>query len=219
VRNSCQILFRHWILSLALGQNSKYNPFFGRIFAFLRMLFAMHPPESEKDDGAKVPFSDEPIFYHSAWCRPVEFAGFGMRRFRKNAPTGLVCDYKSIKGLHSGSVRSNDPPTQEIHCASIQLSFFPTDFPPRFTVRLNAHLQTIVLGPAVEHTHSWFNRFRNVLTRWSKKAKNRLALPHFVCALTSYHATSFFGQAVSSLSINRGITNEGEFSRMGSHFH
>ena len=45
----------------------------------------------------------------------------------------------------------------------------------------------------VERTHSWFNRFRSILTRWSKKAENYLAMLYFVCGLTAYRATLFFG--------------------------
>ena len=45
----------------------------------------------------------------------------------------------------------------------------------------------------VERTHSWFNRFRSILTRWSKKAKNYLAMLYFVCGLIAYRAALFFG--------------------------
>ena len=45
----------------------------------------------------------------------------------------------------------------------------------------------------VERTHSWFNRFRSILTRWSKKAKNYLAMLYFVCGLISYRAAGLFG--------------------------
>lgn len=45
----------------------------------------------------------------------------------------------------------------------------------------------------VERTHSWFNRFRSILTRWSKKADNYLGMLYFVCALTAYRAALFFG--------------------------
>ena len=34
----------------------------------------------------------------------------------------------------------------------------------------------------VERTHSWMNRFRGVLIRWSKKAENYLALLHITSA-------------------------------------
>ena len=45
----------------------------------------------------------------------------------------------------------------------------------------------------VERTHSWFNRFRSILTRWSKKAANYQAMLYFVCGLTAYRAALFFG--------------------------
>ncbi len=45
----------------------------------------------------------------------------------------------------------------------------------------------------VERTHSWFNRSRSLLTRWSKKAKNSLGMLSFVCGLISYRAAELFG--------------------------
>jgi transposase len=45
----------------------------------------------------------------------------------------------------------------------------------------------------VERTHSWMNRFRGVLTRWTKKSVNCLGLLHFVCGLISYRAAGLFG--------------------------
>ena len=44
----------------------------------------------------------------------------------------------------------------------------------------------------VECMHSWFNRFRSILTRRSKKAKNYLGMLSFVCGLTSYRAAGLF---------------------------
>lgn len=38
----------------------------------------------------------------------------------------------------------------------------------------------------VARSHSWFNRFRYLLVRWSKKAANYLALLHFACALITW---------------------------------
>lgn len=34
----------------------------------------------------------------------------------------------------------------------------------------------------VERTHSWMNRFRGMLIRWCKKAKNYYAQVYFVCS-------------------------------------
>ena len=45
----------------------------------------------------------------------------------------------------------------------------------------------------VERTHSWLNRFRRLLTRWEKKAKNYLAMLHFACAWSTFRATDVFG--------------------------
>ena len=44
----------------------------------------------------------------------------------------------------------------------------------------------------LERTQSWFNRFRNIFTRWSKKAENYLGMLSFVCGLTSYRAVGLF---------------------------
>lgn len=38
----------------------------------------------------------------------------------------------------------------------------------------------------VERTHSWLNRYRAILIRWSKKPENHLALLHLACALITW---------------------------------
>src|SRR4051794_40431290 len=38
----------------------------------------------------------------------------------------------------------------------------------------------------VERTHSWLNRFRSILIRWTKKPANYLALLHFACAIITW---------------------------------
>jgi putative transposase len=38
----------------------------------------------------------------------------------------------------------------------------------------------------VERTHSWLNRFRALLIRWSKTPENHLALLHLACALITW---------------------------------
>jgi IS5 family transposase len=38
----------------------------------------------------------------------------------------------------------------------------------------------------VERTHSWMNRFRRVLIRWDKKARNYLGFLHLVWAYITY---------------------------------
>ena len=45
----------------------------------------------------------------------------------------------------------------------------------------------------VERTHSWMNRFRGILVRWSKRADNYLALLHFVCALITLRCAGLSG--------------------------
>lgn len=45
----------------------------------------------------------------------------------------------------------------------------------------------------VERTHSWMNRFRGVLIRWSKKPENYLAQLHLVCAVITYRCAGLFG--------------------------
>lgn len=44
-----------------------------------------------------------------------------------------------------------------------------------------------------ERTHSWMNRFRRILIRWEKKARNYLALLHLVCGLIAFRATGLLG--------------------------
>ena len=45
----------------------------------------------------------------------------------------------------------------------------------------------------VERTHSWMNRFRGILIRWSKKPENYLALVHLVCAYIAYAQSGLLG--------------------------
>jgi putative transposase len=45
----------------------------------------------------------------------------------------------------------------------------------------------------VERTHSWLNRFRGLLIRWSKKANNYLGLLHLALGLITYRATGLLG--------------------------
>ncbi len=45
----------------------------------------------------------------------------------------------------------------------------------------------------VERTHSWFNRFRSILTRWCKIARNYLSILCLVCGLIAYRAAGLFG--------------------------
>jgi putative transposase len=45
----------------------------------------------------------------------------------------------------------------------------------------------------VERTHSWMNRFRGVLIRWSKKAENYVALLHLAFAFIIYRRMGLSG--------------------------
>jgi putative transposase len=45
----------------------------------------------------------------------------------------------------------------------------------------------------VERAHSWLNRFRGILVRWSKKAENYLAMLHFALAVIAYRSAGLFG--------------------------
>ena len=45
----------------------------------------------------------------------------------------------------------------------------------------------------VERTHSWMNRFRGVLIRWCKKAKNYIALLHMAFAFIIYRRMELIG--------------------------
>ena len=45
----------------------------------------------------------------------------------------------------------------------------------------------------VERTHSWMNRFRGILIRWSKKPENYIAMLHFAFAIITYRGMGLFG--------------------------
>jgi transposase len=45
----------------------------------------------------------------------------------------------------------------------------------------------------VERTHSWLNRYRGVLIRWSKKAENYIALLHMAFAFIIYRRMGLSG--------------------------
>ncbi len=45
----------------------------------------------------------------------------------------------------------------------------------------------------VERTHSWMNRFRGILIRWSKKAENYIALLHMSFAFIIYRRMGLSG--------------------------
>jgi transposase len=47
----------------------------------------------------------------------------------------------------------------------------------------------------VERTHSWLNRFRGLLIRWSKKPENHRGLLHFACGLIAWRLTDTDGLA------------------------
>jgi transposase len=45
----------------------------------------------------------------------------------------------------------------------------------------------------VERAHSWMNRFRGILIRWSKKPENYIALLHFALGFIAFRAAGLFG--------------------------
>jgi putative transposase len=45
----------------------------------------------------------------------------------------------------------------------------------------------------VERTHSWLNRFRGILIRWSKKPENYMAMLHFAFAIITYRCAGLSG--------------------------
>lgn len=45
----------------------------------------------------------------------------------------------------------------------------------------------------VERTHSWMNRFRGILIRWSKKAANYIALLHMAFAFIVFRKMGLSG--------------------------
>lgn len=45
----------------------------------------------------------------------------------------------------------------------------------------------------VERTHSWMNRFRGLLIRWPKKARNYLAFLHLVCGIIAWRSAGLLG--------------------------
>jgi putative transposase len=45
----------------------------------------------------------------------------------------------------------------------------------------------------VERTHSWMNRYRGILIRWSKKPENYIALLHLALAFIVYGRMELFG--------------------------
>jgi putative transposase len=45
----------------------------------------------------------------------------------------------------------------------------------------------------VERTHSWMNRFRGILIRWSKKPANYIAMLHMAFAFIIYGRMGLFG--------------------------
>jgi putative transposase len=45
----------------------------------------------------------------------------------------------------------------------------------------------------VERTHSWMNRFRRLLIRWDKKARNYLGFLHLACAYITYKQSGLLG--------------------------
>lgn len=45
----------------------------------------------------------------------------------------------------------------------------------------------------VERSHSWLNRNRSLLIRWSKKPENHLAMSHLACGIIAFRAAGAGG--------------------------
>jgi len=45
----------------------------------------------------------------------------------------------------------------------------------------------------VERTHSWLNRFRGLLIRWTKRADTYIAMLHFACGIITWRSTGLLG--------------------------
>jgi len=45
----------------------------------------------------------------------------------------------------------------------------------------------------VERTHSWMNRFRGLLIRWTKRADTYIAMLHFACGIITWRSTGLLG--------------------------
>jgi transposase len=45
----------------------------------------------------------------------------------------------------------------------------------------------------VERTHSWMNRFRGLLIRWTKRDDTYIAMIHFVCGIITWRSTGLLG--------------------------
>ncbi len=58
---------------------------------------------------------------------------------------------------------------------------------------LKRHARAKARRWVVERTHSWMNRFRGALIRWSKKAENYLALLHMSFAFIIYRRMGLLG--------------------------
>ena len=58
---------------------------------------------------------------------------------------------------------------------------------------LKRHARAKARRWVVERTHSWMNRFRGILIRWTKKAENYLALFHMSFAFIIYRRLGLIG--------------------------
>lgn len=59
--------------------------------------------------------------------------------------------------------------------------------------RLKRDARTKARRWVVERTHSWMNRFRGILIRWSKKPENYIAMLHFAFAIITYRCAGLTG--------------------------
>lgn len=98
-----------------------------------------------------------------------------------------------INGYFGTDLKQNaDPRPSEIEislsalrCIISALTILISDF--------NKEVSIKVTEPVVERTHSWLNRFRGLLVRWAKKAKNYLAFLHLACGIITWRTIGLMG--------------------------
>jgi putative transposase len=72
---------------------------------------------------------------------------------------------------------------------------FTLHLPPKGKAaqRVKRHARATARRWVVERTHSWMNRYRGILIRWSKMPANYIALLHLALAFIIYGRMELFG--------------------------
>jgi hypothetical protein len=68
---------------------------------------------------------------------------------------------------------------------------------PTNTTNLTAYTESRTLPWVVEACHSWLNRNRSLLIRWSKKPQNHLALLQLASGLIAFRKANAYRVAVA----------------------